>query len=56
MSTCALATIDTKLDQQAVKILQVINGISVDLQIPELYPASIEFQRLLKDEKFKAFW
>lgn len=55
-SSCALATIDTKLDQQAVKVLQVISGIAVDLQIPELYPVSIEFQKLLRDEKFKAFW
>ena len=55
-SSCALATIETKLDQQAAKILQVISGIAVDLQIPELYPVSMEFQKLLRDEKFKAFW
>lgn len=56
MSTGALATIDTKLNEQAVKVLQVINGRAVDLQIPELYPVSIEFQRLLKDVKFREFW
>ena len=55
-STCAIATIDTKLSEQAVKILQAIDGVPVDLQIPELYPPSIGLQRQLKNERFRALW
>lgn len=55
-STCAIATIDTKLSQQAVKILQAIDGMPVALQIPELYPPSIGLQSQLRNKRFRALW
>jgi len=55
-STCAIATIDTKLSQQAVKILRAIDDMPVDLQIPELYPPSIALQRQLRNKRFRALW
>jgi len=52
----AIATIDTKPDNQARKIAQALAGGSPKLEEPRLYHLDPDFQKLLGDPNFKAIW
>jgi len=52
----AIATIDTKPDNQARKIAQALIDGTPQPEEPQVYPLDTAFQRLLSDPDFKAFW
>lgn len=52
----AIATIDTKPDNQASKIAQALADGTPQPEEPRLYPLDPTFQKLRSDPKFKAFW
>ena len=57
-NTCAIATINTKLGDQALKTIQAIQEPVHHFQKPNLYPKEldIKFKKLLQNPKFEKLW